>query len=140
MKREDVKEIFARPLSAEAFAPLATWSKRRRSPAAPISRRASSNLRARRAAEAVDADQVAGRDRLPLEFDSLERHEFSSQSFVPIDIGTLARRGRAACAAMAGRLIARVQAFLAQSDAGRRAIEPNVWHGSLDRLRAKART
>lgn len=66
---------------------------------------------------------------LPLQFDLLERHQFSSQSFVPIDLSRWlvvvaphSERG--------GPDVDRVEAFLADPRQGV-SYRPNTWHGSL---------
>ena len=67
---------------------------------------------------------------LPLEITSLERHEFSSQSFVPIEIG----RWLIVVAPHAphgGPDVARAQAFLANARQGV-SYRPNTWHSGLN--------
>jgi len=66
---------------------------------------------------------------LPLQFASLERHEFSSQTFVPIDIS----RWLVLVAppdANGGPAADRVEAFLATPQQGV-SYRPNTWHGAL---------
>ena len=68
-------------------------------------------------------------EKLPLEAELLERHEFSSQSFVPIDV---ARWLIVVCphAAAGGPDVARAKAFLAGPDQGI-TYRMNTWHHGL---------
>jgi ureidoglycolate lyase len=66
---------------------------------------------------------------LPLRIETLERHAFSSQTFVPIDIG----RWLVVVApsdARGGPDVARAQAFLPTPRQGV-SYRPNVWHSGL---------
>ena len=68
-------------------------------------------------------------EKLPLEAELLERHEFSSQSFVPIDV---TRWLIVVCphAAAGGPDVARAKAFLAGPDQGI-TYRMNTWHHGL---------
>jgi ureidoglycolate lyase len=74
---------------------------------------------------------------MPLEANLLERHEFSSQSFVPIDV---ARWLIVVCphAATGGPDVARAKAFLAGPDQGV-TYRMNTWHHGLTVLDRPAR-
>jgi ureidoglycolate lyase len=67
---------------------------------------------------------------LPLEIKSLERHQYSSQSFVPIDVGrwlvVVAPHAPAG-----GPDVSRAQAFLARPEQGV-SYRPDTWHSGLN--------
>jgi ureidoglycolate lyase len=68
----------------------------------------------------------------PLKSELLERHEFSSQSFVPVDVGrwliVVAPHARAGGPDMTG-----LQAFIADGSQGV-TYRPNTWHHGLTTL------
>ena len=128
MKREDVKEIFARPLSAEAFAPYGDVVEAPAQPGRAYFESSIGNLRPGAEPKLWMLTKLPAAP-LPLEFHSLERHEFSSQSFVPIEIGRWLVVV-APHAAQQGPAIDGVEAFLARPTQGV-SYRPNVWHGAL---------
>ena len=68
--------------------------------------------------------------RPPLKAELLERHEFSSQTFVPLDVGALADRGGAACRGGRPGPRAACSAFIATGEQGV-TYRPNTWHHGL---------
>jgi ureidoglycolate lyase len=122
-------ELIARPLRAEAFAPFGDVVEAPTKPGRAYFETSLGNLRptARPRLWMLTKMPVAG---LPLEIKSLERHEFSSQSFVPIDIGRWLIVV-APHAAQGGPDVKRAQAFLASARQGV-SYKPNTWHSGLN--------
>lgn len=121
-------QIVARALSAEAFAPFGDVVE-----APPHSGRAyfSTSLGNLRPAALPKLWMLTKQPSpfLPLQIATLERHQFSSQSFVPIDIGRWIVVV-APAAASGGPDVGRAQAFLAAPTQGV-SYRPNVWHSGL---------
>jgi ureidoglycolate lyase len=135
MGPEATPEILARPLSAQAFAPYGDVVEAPAKPGRAYFETSVRNLRP------VADPRLWMLTRLPasppLEFTSLERHQFSSQSFVPIEIGRWIVVV-APHAEQGGPDVSRVQAFMALPTQGV-SYRPDVWHGSLTVLDRPAR-
>ena len=121
-------ELIARPLTAEAFAPYGDVVEAPANPGRAYFATSLGNLRpnAQPRLWMLTKLPAAG---LPLEIAALERHEFSSQSFVPIEIGRWlvvvtpqTPRGRPD--------VARAEAFMAHARQGV-SYRPNTWHSGL---------
>jgi ureidoglycolate lyase len=122
-------DLIASPLTADAFAPFGDVVEAPAKPGRAYFESSLGNLRpdARPRLWMLTKLPVPG---LPLEITSLERHEFSSRSFVPIEIGRWlivvaphAPRG--------GPDLARAQAFMANARQGV-SYRPNTWHSGLN--------
>lgn len=77
--------LLARPLTAEAFAPYGEVLTPPKDPGRAYFENALANCRAN-ARPSVSLSHRAPLERSVLESDLLERHEFSSQTFVPLDV------------------------------------------------------
>jgi ureidoglycolate lyase len=128
-------EIIARPLSAEAFAHYGDVVEAPADPGRAYFETSVRNLRSAASPKLWMLSKLPA--ALPLKFDSLERHRFSSQSFVPIEIGRWVVVV-APHAPQGGPDVARVQAFMALPTQGV-SYRPDVWHGSLTVLDRPAR-
>jgi ureidoglycolate lyase len=129
-------ELTALPLSAEAFAPFGDVLQAPTDPGQSWFDASLGNLRpgAHPSLRMITKLPVRG---LPLEANLLERHEFSSQTFVPIDIG----RWLVVVAPHApegGPDVKRAKAFLATARQGV-TYRPNTWHHGLTVLDRPAR-
>jgi len=121
-------ELIARPLTAEAFAPFGDVVEAPAKPGRAYFETSLGNLRpeAQPRMWMLRKMPAAG---LPLEIKSLERHQFSSQTFVPIEIG----RWLVVVAPHApngGPDVKRAQAFLPTTLQGV-SYKPNTWHSGL---------
>jgi ureidoglycolate lyase len=122
-------ELIASPLTAGAFAPFGDVVEAPTTQGRAYFENSLGNLRAtaRPCLWMLTKQPAPG---LPLEIKSLERHEFSSQSFVPIEIGrwliVVAPHAPAG-----GPDVARAQAFLANARQGV-GYRPNTWHSGLN--------
>jgi ureidoglycolate lyase len=128
MKGAGIREVFARPLSSEAFAPYGDVVEAPAQPGRAYFESSIGNLRPAAEPKLWMLTKLPAAP-LPLEFRALERHQFSSQSFVPIEIG----RWLVVVAphdAQRGPARDRVEAFLALPTQGV-SYRPNVWHGAL---------
>jgi ureidoglycolate lyase len=128
MRSGDIKEIYARPLSAQAFAPYGDVVEAPAQPGRAYFETSIGNLRPGAKPKLWMLTKLPAAP-LPLEFKSLERHRFSSQSFVPIEIGRWLVVV-APHAADGGPAVDQVEAFLALPTQGV-SYRPNVWHGAL---------
>jgi ureidoglycolate lyase len=121
-------EVIPQPLTREAFAPFGDVIDVPESPGRTYYDDALGNLRADARASLSLSLKPETPDR-PLQTDYLERHEFSSQTFVPIDVArwliVVAPHARAG-----GPDIAGIRAFIAT---GRQGVtyRPNTWHHGL---------
>ena len=120
--------IRTEPLTQEAFAPFGDVLSRPTEPGRLYFESALGNLR-EQAHASLSLSMRAPSDDLPMTAVSLERHEFSSQSFVPIDVDDWlvivaphAERG--------GPDVTQVRAFRARGDQGV-TFKPNTWHHGL---------
>jgi ureidoglycolate lyase len=128
MQHGATREIFARPLSAEAFAPYGDVVEAPVQPGRAYFETSIENLRPNASPKLWMLTKLPAAP-LPLEFTALERHRFSSQSFVPIEIGrwlvVVAPHG-----AQGRPALDQVEAFLARPTQGV-SYRPDVWHGAL---------
>lgn len=120
--------IHTEPLTTQAFAPFGEVLDRPSEPGRLYFDSALGNLR-EQAHPSLSLSMRAPSDDLPMTAVSLERHAFSSQSFVPIDVGDwlviVAPHDDAG-----GPDINRVRAFRARGDQGV-TFKPNTWHHGL---------
>jgi ureidoglycolate lyase len=128
MHGDGTREIIARPLSAEAFAPYGDVVEAPERPGRAYFETSIGNLRPAALPRLWMLTKMPAGE-LPLRFALLERHEFSSQTFVPIDVGSWLVVV-APHAPDGGPDVDRVEAFLAKPAQGV-SYRPNVWHGSL---------
>ena len=129
-------ELFACPLTAQAFASFGDVVEAPEKPGRAYFETSIGNLRpeARPRLWMLTKMPVAG---LPLEIRSLERHEFSSQSFVPIEIGPWLIVV-APHAAQGGPDVSRARAFIANARQGV-SYRPGTWHSGLNVFEKPAR-
>jgi len=129
-------KIIAQPLTQEAFAPFGDVLSAPADPGRNYFEDALGNARpdARPSLSIVRRMPIAG---LPFEANLMERHEFSSQSFVPIDAG---RWVVIVCPHLAqgGPDLAGLCAFIAQPEQGV-TYRMNTWHHGLTLLDKPAR-
>jgi ureidoglycolate lyase len=129
-------ELIALPLTAGAFAPFGEVLEAPAAPGRSYFDASLGNLRpgAHPSLSIVLRLPVPG---LPLEANLLERHEFSSQSFVPLEIGRWLIVV-APHAAQGGPDVYRARAFIAT---GRHGVtyRPNTWHHGVTVLDKPAR-
>jgi len=123
-----MKTLIVEPLTAQAFAPFGDVIDLPARPGRTYYNGALGNLREQAAPNlSLTMREPAG--ELPLRAHLLERHEFSSQTFVPIDV-------HAYLVVVAphrpegGPDAARARAFLARGDQGV-TYRPNTWHHGL---------
>jgi len=121
-------EIVPQPLTKEAFAPFGDVIDVPNEPGRQYYEEALGNLRPA-AHPSLSMSLKAETPDRPLKADLLERHEFSSQTFVPIDVArwlvVVAPHARAG-----GPDLARVRAFVATGKQGG-TYKPNTWHHGL---------
>ncbi len=120
--------IRTEPLTAEAFAPFGDVLERPTEPGRLYFDSALGNLR-EHAHASLSLSMRAPTQALPMEAISLERHEFSSQSFVPVDVDDWLVVV-APHAETGGPDVSRVRAFRARGDQGV-TYKPNTWHHGL---------
>ncbi|HEY7245195.1 MAG TPA: ureidoglycolate lyase [Xanthobacteraceae bacterium] len=135
MRPQATAEITARPLTADAFTAYGDVVEAPAQPGRAYFETSVRNLRPDAYPRLWMLTKLPASP--PLEFSSLERHQFSSQSFVPIEIGRWIVVV-APHAAQGGPDIERVQAFIALPTQGV-SYRPDVWHGSLTVLDKPAR-
>ena len=129
-------ELTALPLTAEAFAPFGEVLEAPANPGRLYFDDSLGNLRAS-AHPSLSIVTRAPIEGLPLEVKVLERHEFSSQSFLPLEIGRWLIV--AAPHAEEGKPdVKRARAFLATAGQGI-TLRPNTWHHALTVLDKPAR-
>ena len=121
-------EIHPQPLTPEAFAPFGDIIDVPSEPGRKYYEDALGNLRAG-AHPSLSMSLKAETPDRPLKAELLERHEFSSQTFVPIDVArwliVVAPHAEAG-----GPDLARVKAFIATGEQGV-TYKPNTWHHGL---------
>ena len=129
-------ELVAEKLTPEAFAPYGEVVAAAPEFARQYFEEALGNARAH-ARPSLSLIRRAPQEPLPLEVKLLERHAFSSQTFIPIDV---ARWLIVVCphAASGGPDVARAKAFLASPDEGV-TYRMNTWHHELTVLDRPAR-
>ena len=121
-------EIVPQPLTREAFAPFGDVIDVPKEPGRTYYEEALGNLRPAAHPSLSLALKDATPDR-PIQAEMLERHEFSSQSFVPIDVGRWLIVV-APHAAAGGPDLAGVKAFIATGEQGV-TYKANTWHHGL---------
>jgi ureidoglycolate lyase len=128
MSRNRLRQIVVRPLSAEAFAQYGDVVEASANPGRTYFTTSLGNLRPAAEPKLWMLTKLPS-PALPLKFESLERHEFSSQTFVPIK-GDSWLVVVAPSTSQAGPATDRIEAFLATP---KQAVSyrPNTWHGSL---------
>ena len=121
-------EIVPQPLTKEAFAPFGDVIDVPNEPGRQYYDEALRNLRPA-AHPSLSLSLKAETPDRPLKADLLERHEFSSQTFVPIDVArwliVVAPHAKAG-----GPDVASVRAFIATGKQGV-TYKPNTWHHGL---------
>jgi ureidoglycolate lyase len=121
-------EVVPQPLTQDAFAPFGDVIDVPDQPGRTYYEQALGNLRPEARPSLSLSLKGETRDR-PLRAEMMERHEFSSQTFVPIDVArwliVVAPHARAG-----GPDLAAVKAFIAT---GRQGVtyKPNTWHHGL---------
>jgi ureidoglycolate lyase len=122
-------EIVTRPLTAAAFAPYGDVVEAPSNPGRAYFESSLGNLRAGASPKLwmLTKHPISP---LPIRIETLERHEFSSQTFVPIDIGkwlvVVAPQAESG-----GPAVERAEAFLASPEQGV-SYRPNTWHSGLN--------
>jgi ureidoglycolate lyase len=128
-------ELIARPLAAETFLPFAEVVEAPVEPGQRSFNSALGNLRSGANPNLRIINILA--TTLPLKANLLERHEFSSQTFLPLEVSrvliVVAPQGPEG-----GPDVERAQAFLASSWQGF-TYRPNTWHHGLTALDQSAR-
>jgi ureidoglycolate lyase len=129
--------LTARPLTAEAFAPFGEVLEAPDGPGRAYFDRALANLRpaASLSLSLVVKEPIAA---LPLRSTVMERHPFSSQSFIPQDAGRWLVVVAPRAADGGGPDMAHAQAFLARGDQGV-TYGASVWHHPFSVLDRAAR-
>jgi ureidoglycolate lyase len=122
-------ELIARPLTAEAFAPFGDVVEPLAKPGRAYFETSLGNLRPAATPKLWILTKNPVPD-LPLEIKALERHEFSSQSFVPIEVDRWLVVV-APHAAQGGPDMQRALAFIANARQGV-SYKPNTWHCGLN--------
>jgi ureidoglycolate lyase len=121
-------EIQPQPLTAEAFAPFGEVIDAPSEPGRTYYEEALGNLRPSARPSLSLAVRAETPDR-PLKAEMLERHEFSSQTFVPVDVGRWLIVV-APHAGSGGPDLAGLKAFIATGQQGV-TYRPNTWHHGL---------
>jgi ureidoglycolate lyase len=124
-------EIVPQPLTKEAFAPFGDVIDMPKAAGRLYYDDALGNLRDHAKPSLSMALRVPAQDR-PLKSEMMERHEFSSQSFVPVDVGRWLIVV-APHAAKGGPDMAGAKAFIATGAHGV-TYKPNTWHHGLTTL------
>ena len=124
-------EIVPQPLTQEAFAPFGDVIDVPQQAGRTYYEDALGNLRPRAKASLSMTFRVPTSDR-PLKSELMERHEFSSQTFVPVDVARWLIVV-APHAATGGPDMAAARAFIANGQQGV-TYKPNTWHHGLTTL------
>jgi ureidoglycolate lyase len=124
----ETRLVDTRPLTAEAFAPFGDVIDVPTKAGRKYYEDALGNLRPAARPSLSVVQREATTDR-PLHSKMLERHEFSSQTFVPIDVGRWLIVV-APHASAGGPDVGRLQAFVAAGQQGV-TYKPNTWHHGL---------
>jgi ureidoglycolate lyase len=117
-------QLIARPLTVEAFLPFGEVLEAPVEPGQSYFSSSLGNLRAGASPNLRIINKLP--TALPLDANVLERHEFSSQTFVPLELGRMLIVV-APHASGGGPDVKRAQAFLASSRQGV-TYRPNTWH------------
>jgi len=128
-------ELIARPLIADAFLPFGEVIEAPAEPGQTFFNSTLGNLRAGASPNLRIVNRLP--TALPLKGNLLERHEFSSQTFLPLEAGRILIVV-APHAAEGGPDVKRAQAFLASAGQGF-TYRPNTWHHGLTVLDQSAR-
>ena len=123
-----MKTIIAKPLNAKDFAPFGDVLDMPKTPSRVYFQDALGNLRPH-AAASISTTYKEPSPALPFQVNVLERHEFSSQSFMPAEVAVW-MIVVAPHDAQGKPDMERVQAFLANDSQGI-TYKPNVWHHGL---------
>jgi len=130
-------EIQAEPLTAEAFAPFGDVLTRPTDPGRAYFEKSLGNLRPNDAWPSISMSMKLPTLETPVVATLLERHEFSSQTFVPLEAGrwliVVAPHALEGGPDMSG-----VKAFVATAEQGV-TYRPNTWHHGLTVLDQPAR-
>jgi len=129
-------EIHAEPLTAEAFAPFGDVLDKPTDPGRAYFEKSLGNLRPS-AWPSISMSMKLPASVTPIVATDLERHEFSSQTFVPLEAGRYLVVV-APHAADGGPDLAGLKAFIATSEQGI-TYRPNTWHHGLTVLDKPAR-
>ncbi|HLG49432.1 MAG TPA: ureidoglycolate lyase [Reyranella sp.] len=124
-------EIIPQPLTREAFAPFGDVIDVPNEAGRTYYEDALGNLRPEAKASLSMTFRVPTQDR-PLKSETMERHEFSSQTFVPVDVGRWLIVV-APHAASGGPDMAAARAFIANGQQGV-TYKPDTWHHGLTTL------
>jgi ureidoglycolate lyase len=128
-------ELIARSLVADAFLPFGEVLEAPTEPGQSFFNSTLANLRASASPNLRIVNRLP--TALPLQASLLERHEFSSQTFLPLEVGRVLIVV-APHAAEGGPDVKRAQAFLASARQGF-TYRPNTWHHGLTVLDRPAR-
>jgi ureidoglycolate lyase len=128
-------QLIARPLAAEAFMPFGEVLEAPVGPGQSFFNSALGNLRAHASLNLRTVNILP--TTLPLKANLLERHEFSSQTFLPLEVSRVLIVV-APHASEGGPDLKRAQAFLASARQGF-TYRPNTWHHALTALDQSAR-
>ena len=124
-------EVVPQPLTQEAFAPFGDVFEAPQEAGRKYYEDALGNLRPKARPSLSLTHRVETPDR-PLKSEMMERHEFSSQTFVPVDVGRwliiVAPHGKGG-----GPDMAEAKAFIATGKQGV-TYKPNTWHHGLTTL------
>ncbi|MFY7962083.1 MAG: ureidoglycolate lyase [Elsteraceae bacterium] len=129
-------EIHAEPLTAEAFAPFGDVLDKPTNPGRAYFEKSLGNLRPS-AWPSISMSMKLPAPSTPIVATDLERHEFSSQTFVPLEAGRYLIVV-APHAAGGGPDMTGVKAFIATAEQGI-TYRPNTWHHGLTVLDKPAR-
>lgn len=124
-----MQTLTVQPLTAEAFAPFGDVLEVPTAPGRQYYNGALANLRPT-AGASLSLSLRAASPALPLTATLMERHQFSSQSFVPLDAGTSYLVLVAPHHAEGGPDMAQARAFLARGDQGI-TYRADTWHHGL---------
>jgi ureidoglycolate lyase len=124
-------EFIPLPLTVDAFAPFGDVFETPQEPGRKYYEGALGNLRPEAKASLSLSFKVETFDR-PIKSETMERHEFSSQTFVPVDVGRwlilVAPHAKAG-----GPDMTQARAFIATGKQGV-TYKPNTWHHGLTTL------
>jgi ureidoglycolate lyase len=128
-------ELIPRPLITDAFLPFGEVLEAPPEPGQSFFNSSLANLRSSASPNLRIVNRLP--TALPLQANLLERHEFSSQTFLPIELGRVLIVV-APHAAEGGPDVKRAEAFLASARQGF-TYRPNTWHHGLTVLDRPAR-
>lgn len=120
-------ELIARPLVAKEFAPFGEVLEAPIEPGRTFFNSSLASLRAGASPNLRIVNKLPS--AMPIEANLLERHQFSSQTFLPLEVGRMLIVV-APHATSGGPDVERAQAFLSSSRQGV-SYRPNTWHHGL---------